>query len=290
MKTSDIKRAQRILNLDVSGVHDELTCAAIKNFQLKNNLNPTGNLDVSTKEILFVEESELTTDVSERYDELYESYHLPDDEYIKSATDKQYIFLHHTAGWNNPYRVIDMWAHDKRGRIGTHYVIGGTNPRNGDDTYDGKVLQCIDDEFYAWHLGGVDRYMHKHSLGIEICNFGYLEKRGGDFYTYTGLRVDPDQVVDLGYKFRGYRYYHKYSRIQLAALKKLLFSLTNKHDISASLGLYDRINIMSPNEAFGYYDEAFHGEVKGILSHTSVRRDKFDVSPQPNLINTILSL
>jgi hypothetical protein len=54
-----------------------------------------------------------------------EQHPLPEGEYVKEETAKKWIFIHHTAGRHNPYKVIDQWGRDQRGRIGTHYVIGG---------------------------------------------------------------------------------------------------------------------------------------------------------------------
>jgi peptidoglycan hydrolase-like protein with peptidoglycan-binding domain len=287
---SDIIFAQRLLHLQPTGVFDELTQAAIRNFQLKNNIPASGNLDTTTKESMFEDEVDLSTDLTDRYSSFIQDYYLPKGEYVEHSTKKEYLFLHHTAGWNNPYNVVDMWGSDTRGRIGTQFVIGGINPRTGDDSYDGIVLKCFDDEFYAWHLGKVDRYMHKHSIGIEICNFGWLVKRGNNFYTYANTKVDQSQVVDLGYTFRGYRYWHRYSDSQIQSLRDLIVYVTETHGISTYLGLQERLGHMSPREAFDYYDEARHGEVKGILSHTSVRSDKFDIFPQENLVDMILSL
>lgn len=293
MKTisgSDIIHAQKVLHLEPTGVYDPLTEAAVRNFQLKSNLPVTGQLDAMTRESMFMNESDLTTDLTERYSSFFQNYFLPEDEYVKSPTKKEYLFLHHTAGWNNPYRVVDMWATDTAGRIGTQYIIGGINPKTGDDSYDGVILKCFEDDYYAWHLGNVDRYMHKHSIGIELCNFGWLIKKNGNFYTYANTIVDPDQVVDLGFTFRGYRYWQRYSDKQIQMLRDLIMYITDKHGISTHSGLQQRLQHMAPNTALEYYDEAFHGEVKGILSHTSVRKDKFDIFPQENLVDMLLSL
>lgn len=287
---SDIIHAQRALHIEPTGVFDELTQAAVRNFQLKNNLSVTSTLDAATKEHMFGDDVDLSTDLSNKLSGFIQDYYLPPGEYVATPTKKEYLFLHHTAGWNNPYRVVDMWGSDSVGRIGTQYIIGGINPRTGDDSYDGTILKTFDDQFYAWHLGKVDAYMHKHSIGIEICNFGYLTRKGQSFYTYTGAKVNPEYVVDLGYSFRGHQYWHRYTDAQIKSLRDLIMYVTDKHGISRYIGLQERLGHMSPRDAFEYYDDAKFGEVKGILSHTSVRPDKFDVFPQENLIDMILSL
>ena len=52
----------------------------------------------------------LETDVSNHAINIYEKYYLPVGEYSRSKTNKEYVFIHHTAGWENPYRTIDHWG------------------------------------------------------------------------------------------------------------------------------------------------------------------------------------
>jgi hypothetical protein len=289
-RSDEVSRLQRKLNLTATGVFDELTEAAVKNFQIKNKLSPNGEVDSITYELLFESDLAFTTDASENTTELFIKYHLPKSEYIETNTKKEYIFLHHTAGWNDPYKQVDIWGKDDRGRLGTSYVIGGPNSKTGDTSLDGVVLQAFDSNYYAWHLGSVDSYMHKHSIGIEICNFGQLTKKGNVYVTYTGAPVKENQVVDLGYKFRGYQYWHRYSKDQIESACNLIKYLSDKHDIDYQVGLHEWLTSSTQQSAFEYKDNARHGEVKGLLSHSNVRKDKFDVSPQPELIDAILRL
>lgn len=290
IRSIQIKAIQKALGVPVNGKEDNLTQAAVKNFQLKNGLPGTGVIDDDVNELILG--GDLTTDISDRYVGLYEDYFLRPGEYVEGPTKKQYIFLHHTAGWNNPYRVVDMWNGDSRGRIGTQFIVGGINPRTLDDSYDGVVLRCFEDENYAWHLGGspIDRYMHKHSIGIELCSFGPLTKRDDKFYTYANTIVHESQVCELDFSFRGYRYWHKYSSTQLGKLRDLLYYINNTHGIDLSVGLKERLEVMHPKDAFDYYDEAVYGDIKGLLSHTNVREGKYDVFPQPELVDLITSL
>lgn len=289
-RSTEVSKLQKKLNLPDSGVFDELTAAAVKNFQIKNKLTPSGEVDSITYEMLFETDLAFTTDASENINPEYIKYHLSKNEYIETTTKKEYIFLHHTAGWENPYRQIDIWEKDDRGRLGTAYVVGGINPRTGDITHDGITLQAFDDKYYAWHLGTVDSYMHKHSIGIEICNFGYVIKKDNSFVTYTNTTIRNDQVIDLGYKFRGHQYWHRYSKEQINSVCKLIKYLSNKHNIDFRVGLLEWLKQETPGKAFEYKDKARHGEIKGLLSHTNVRKDKFDISPQPDLINALLRL
>lgn len=215
------------------------------------------------------------------------TYHLPPDQYVTTETEKEYIFIHHTAGWNNPYDTIDGWKNDDRGRIATKYVIGGPNPKTGDATYDGVIVEAFPGNNYAYHLGNVNSYMHSHSVGIELCNFGQLTKQGSEYITYAGTTVTPDQVCDLGFSFRGFQYFHKYSTKQIEALSDLLKMLAKQHKINIKAGMQP---LIKDGKAFDYSIDAVNGKVRGLLTHVNVRKDKVDCSPQPALIELIKSL
>ena len=222
-----------------------------------------------------------------------EKYHLPEGEYVHEKTSKKYIFLHHTAGRHNPYKTIDDWATDQRGRVGTNYVIGGipadadpANLSSVQSKYNGRVLQAIDDKYWGHHLGpNGSSFMTKHSLSIELCSAGALTLRNGKYYTWYNAEVHPDQVAVLPKNFRGTRYFHKYSDAQLKSLEALLYHLSEKHDIS----LADGMQKLPVEEMFEFSQSAWKGGITGLLSHTNVRKDKSDIFPQHEIIEMILS-
>jgi N-acetyl-anhydromuramyl-L-alanine amidase AmpD len=307
MTQEQICKIQQVLGFEENGILDEHTKAGIKNFQMKMGFTITGELDAKTFEAFSKRydldsitakdrDSDASTDLSEtdiayEIDELMLSRDEYVTEYGKIKTRKQ-IFLHHTSGWNDPYATIKSWENDTRGKIGTHYVIGGINLKTNDSKFDGQIVKCIPDEYFAWHLGstskdGIDFEMHKTSIGIEICNFGYLTKKNGKFYTYTNQEVPSKYVEDLGFQFRGYQYWHKYTQNQIDSLENLLIMLSKKYSIDLSKGLAERLLKMTPYVAFEHSKEILSGKVTGILSHTNVRKDKTDVSPQKNLVTML---
>jgi hypothetical protein len=77
---------------------------------------------------------------------------LPKGEYLEGPTKKEYLFLHHTAGWNNPYKTIDNWGKDTRGRVATEFVLGGQKVNDNDTQYDGVMVQAFPEGGYGWHL------------------------------------------------------------------------------------------------------------------------------------------
>ena len=42
--------------------------------------------------------------------------------------------------------------------------------------------------------------------------------------------------------------------------------------------------------AFEFNQDAYYGKVKGILTHTNTRKDKFDMFPQQELLDMLVSL
>lgn len=321
MTEKQIKTIQKILQLEVTGKYDLLTQSAIKNYQLRLNVVPTGILDMATYQSILtkygtpdiinsIDEEfpaipEEMEEIDEEFDpnfnqttDLAEESKMEINEYLIKNTEysnekkmpKEYIFLHHTAGWNDPYAVVDNWERDKLGKIATHFVIGGINIKTADSKHNGVVVQCIPDSAWAYHLGSVDAYMHQHSIGIEICNFGALTKKGDKFYTYTNQVIPEKYVEDLGDEFRGYRYWHRYTDKQVESTRLLINYLADKFNINIDLGLKAKLQNGDVFNAFEYDKNAVKGKIKGILSHTSVRTDKLDVSPQPHLVQMIKNL
>ena len=77
------------------------------------------------------------------YNQIIHKHFLPKGEYVEGPVNNEYIFLHHTAGNANPYRCIDHWGRDDRGRIATEFVLGGVNHRNENDEYNGVMVQAF---------------------------------------------------------------------------------------------------------------------------------------------------
>ena len=295
-KGEDVRILQELLGMkNADGVFGKVTREEVIKFQRTFNLTPDGIVGPMTWKVLNFNPQEIHADTDEITSATWiERYHLPEGEYVHQSTSKKYIFIHHTAGRHNPYKTIDNWANDSRGRIGTNYVIGGI-PTDADmnaitavqKKYDGRVLQAIDDEFWGYHLGpNGSSFMTKHSLSIELNSAGGLTKRGDKYYTWFNTEVHPSQVQTLDEPFRGYKYFHKYSKAQIQSLEALLYHLAEKHDIN----LQDGMHKMPYEQRYEFNENAWSGKVTGLLSHTNVRKDKSDVFPQPELNAMIESL
>ena len=308
-KGPDVVRLQKILNIIPDGVFGPKTEKAVMRFQLDKQLKVDGIVGSNTWHMLNMSKStgeaiDEDTDLNNQhfetnYNQLIHRHYLDKDEYLNKPGKLEYCFLHHTAGRENPYRTIDHWNKDTRGRVSTEFVIGGQSHRTGDNEYDGIVVQAFPENGYGWHLGTTGSgHMNRHSVGIEICSAGWLEEwMSGDFEnpdvqyrTYFNSIVAEDQVMKLDEPFRGKQYYHKYSDAQIEAVKLLLEYIAERDEIDMRIGLKQWIKKYGPKKAFEFQEDAYYGKVKGLLSHTNVRRDKSDVYPDERIVDIILNL
>ncbi len=210
---------------------------------------------------------------------------LPENEYYKESVKKNMIIIHHTAGGHRPDWTIAGWNNDTLGRIATAYVIGGKSITDANSDYDGKIYRAFDDRYWGYHLGAGGKSLNARAVGIEVCNYGPLSLgKDGKFYNYVNKQVPQSDVCDLGYKFRGYRYWHSYTQKQIDSLKSLCLDIATRHGINLKYGLKQYIS--DPNDAFEFKNEALKG-ASGIWSHTSVRKDKTDMYPHPQLVQMI---
>ncbi len=286
-KGEKVKELQEFLQINVDGIFGEGTTNHVINWQLKNGLIGDGIVGNKTWEAMGL----ATTDNSEKIivtdNNLFiEYYMLPKDEYKTGPTEKEYLFLHHTARWHNPYKCVDGWNNDTRGAIATEFVLGGPSVKGNNTDYDGKLLKCMPDGAYGWHLGkNGSQHMHSHSVGIEVCNFGYII----DGKTYAGTSVDESQIVTLSEEFRGHKTWHRYSNEQIEVLSKFIKFIGERDGIDIREGLPNLIREKGV-KAFDFNEDAYYGRIKGILTHTNTRKDKFDMFPQSELLDMLLSL
>jgi len=284
-KGEDVKKLQEYLDLKVDGEFGPMTERAVKDFQRKHIISVDGVVGKKTWEAM----GYVSTDLSENKNQAkgleIKQHFLPIGEYKSQKTKKEWVFLHHTAGWENPIKTIDAWANDKRGAIATEFVLGGQNIRTCDKTYDGVMVQAFPTGHYAWHLGTGSNKLHSCSVGLEVCNFGQLK----DGKTYVGTVAHQAQIVKLAKPFRGHQFWHKYSDLQITGIKDWLLFIADRDDIDIRKGLVELIHKKGA-DAFDHFDLSLVEKTRGLWTHTNVRKDKVDMFPQPELIDMLLTL
>jgi|TARA_R110000787_G_scaffold133098_4_gene245390 hypothetical protein len=185
---------------------------------------------------------------------------LEGDEYYSTESEKNTIVLHHTAGSHRPDWVISSWDRDRsKGgrplRVATQFVIGGKSTRNGDTEWDGVIVQALPVEMWAHHIGTKNSnnvQLNKHSIGIEICNYGPLTKtKNGEYFTYVNSKVPEEDVINLGKNWRGYSYYQKYTEKQIESLKFLIEKYSVEYDIDIKKGM---VELFSQKESISDMD------------------------------------
>lgn len=322
MTGDDVKYLQTLLKEygffkdRVDGYFGQNTLVAVANFQRSVSSKAdgiVGPLTWNKLQMYGVEKPALTSKkvekekipypvsfISENGLEIYD-YLLSDDEYYKEQTNKNTIWLHHTAGGSRPDWTIGGWEKDFQKdddgnekldsngnplslKVGTHFVIGRKSSTSDSPLWDGKILRAIDEKCWIYHLGisrSNSHQLNSRSIGIEICNYGPLTLGKDDkFYNYVNKPINKDDVVELSKPFRGYKYWEKYTDAQLESTRKLILHLQNNWNIEIESGIYNE-------EWFDYHDKWF--SLGGLRTHTQVRRDKFDLFPQPELIQMLNS-
>jgi N-acetyl-anhydromuramyl-L-alanine amidase AmpD len=203
---------------------------------------------------------------------------LKESQFFAELSLKTQIYLHHTAGGGNAEAVSRYWNGNTE-RIATAFIIGA----------DGLIVQCFSSKHWAWHLGvgqkefkaqGVPyKNLNKTSVGIEVCNWGYLKEKNGHFYNYVNARVPDSMVTTLETPYKGYKHWYKYTDAQIESTRQLLVYLCETYDIPKDYR----------SEIFGLDIEAFKN-TKGIYTHNSVRKDKSDIYPCPRMIEMLKKL
>jgi len=295
-----VKDVQEVVGVTTDGHFGPGTEAAVKKWQKDNGLTADGIVGPVTLSKMGLLDSDVSRIINESSNSglytknTYSSpnglevveYFMPKDEYRQGPIKPEYLFLHHTAGWHNPFNTVKAWDSDKIGQIATEFVLGGQSCKGNDDQYDGVLVQAFPKGNYAWHLGkNGSQHMHVNSVGIEVCNFGYVV----DGKTYAGASVADSQIVKLAQPFRGHSIWHRYSDKQIEVLKKWILWIAERDNIDVRAGLPALVKEKGA-EAFEFNNDAYYGKVKGLWTHTNTRKDEVDMFPQQELLDMLVSL
>lgn len=194
---------------------------------------------------------------------------LPDGQYVATATPKNLIVLHFTAG-TTAKSAFTTWVSDPQ-RIATAYIVDS----------DGVVYETFDPKYWAYALGikgEMGPAFEKRAIQIEIANVGPLKLRDqklcwwpNDFNARWCDVSETQRYVKR--TFRGYDYYAAFPDEQFLSVCALVKQLCETFNIPKRIPPADRIMETDLNWFASY---------SGIASHQNVRPDKFDTGPAFN--------
>jgi hypothetical protein len=299
-KGEDVKILQQALEIEDDGDFGPMTELAVKAFQRAIGLKDDGVVGPKTANALGLLDSDQSS--IENKELKFERAWMDKDEYFPGPTDKRWVFLHHTAGWHNPFGTIKNWNSDDRGKVGTEFVLGGPSIKGNDNQYDGVLVQAFPEGGYAWHNSTGSGPIHTQSVGIEVCNFGYLTKGGyrkqgkwialnpNEYYNYVGVAADLLQITVLDKAFRGYTHWHKYSEKQIEVLRDWILWVCKRDGINPKKGIVEQIHRLGAHAAFDLVDISLATKNPGIWLHTNTTKGKVDLFPQKEVVDMLMSL
>lgn len=205
------------------------------------------------------------------------------DRYYPETYKKKQIVLHHTVSGPGIRGDLLTWK-KYRSNIATCIII----ERNG------IIKQLFSSRYWGFHLGAGKSYLDKHSIAVELDNWGGLilgdgkkhqfgenadgtpriikTKKGKFYATYGNIVNVPVTHYEGGW--RGYEYYESYSYEQIRAVGELLL-LWNK--------IYN-IPLNYKEDMWDVSQKALRGE-SGVWTHVSYRNsnEKQDCHPDPEI-------
>ena len=185
--------------------------------------------------------------------------------YYKEKFSKNQIVLHHTVSGPGIQGDLNTWK-KYNSHIATCVIIDR----------DGTINQLFPSKYWGYHLGCGKSDLDRHSIAVELDNWGQLEERNGKLYTVYDSVVDVE-TVHYALGFRGEQVFEAYPVAQLRALGELLLLWNKTYDIT-----------LNYNEDMWDVSERALNGTDGVWAHVSYRpwpskKNKWDVHPDPNL-------
>jgi len=185
--------------------------------------------------------------------------------YYKEKFSKNQIVLHHTVSGPGITGDLNTWK-KYNSHIATCVIIDR----------DGTINQLFPSKYWGYHLGCGKSSLDKHSIAVELDNWGQLEERNGKLYTVYDSIVDVE-TVHYALGFRGEQVFEAYPVAQLRALGELLLLWNKTYGIT-----------LNYNEDMWDVSERALNGTDGVWAHVSYRpwpskKNKWDVHPDPNL-------
>jgi N-acetyl-anhydromuramyl-L-alanine amidase AmpD len=181
------------------------------------------------------------------------------------------IVIHYTASSSGASTIT--WFKDPAALVSAHYILDR----------DGQIYQVVKDEDIAWHAGIGPRpglsaaqnaarrarngkvLANPRGIGIEIVNWGWLDRVDGDLQTWT-KRPFSGPVVEAGGGF-----WEAFTDAQYTSLVGLVSWLCRRYDVP----------VQFPPQGPGSYepDADLLAGFRGILGHQAIDDTKQDPGP-----------
>ena len=162
------------------------------------------------------------------------------------------FILHGTGSGIGVNNDINYWMTDRNKAVATPLILGR----------DGTVTQLFDLEFSCYHTG--INGCNTSVLGMEIDNWNYLDCKNNRYYSWTGLEIDPDNVIELPL-WRGKKYFEKLTDKQKAILPEICRYIVDRFP---NIEYFITSNWIADPKNF-----------KGIATHSCIHKSKYDFHP-----------
>lgn len=105
---------------------------------------------------------------------------------VSGIITPKYIVIHYTA--NNSFTGAINTLTNPNSKVSAHFVIGQK----------GELCQLAPCNVKCWHVGTSEYKgltgLNAYSIGLELCNFGPLSLKNGEYYSWNGKIVSPSEV------------------------------------------------------------------------------------------------
>lgn len=286
-KGSEVSKLQKNLSmigydLVIDGCFGNKTLRSLKAFQKKYNLVVDGFAGAKTLSALKAAQKRTSKEDREnKYTKNYgdlsvdNSHHLDSEQYIKQIFDKDKIFIHYRLSGPDTKSVIKYRGENATG-IPTAFIISGRGVE------DGKIYETHNPNYWSYHLGikGSKGVLDKHSIGIELCSWGRLSKRGDVYFNVYGAEVSSEDVYCLKDSCGDEIFYHTYTDRQMESLESLLAWIVKSYKILVQ-------NIEFDKNWMKYSESLIKSKTPGIWTNVNVRKDKQDIYPDHRLFELL---
>jgi|GEM_PF-1581147 len=201
-------------------------------FQSREVWQPTGtmNADPASAGADFDPESKVEVEVEREPLVIIDKPAHPNNYGDRPAgMDISLVVLHYTASGSLEATV--PWFQNPEAKVSAHYVIGR----------DGTIVRMVPEEKKAYHAGKSEwngqKDVNRFSIGIELVNWGKLEKRGDAFFTWPNDFNNPYRGLEP--VFREDAWWEPYADAQLASFQLLLSDIQKRYSKVEIVGHQD---------------------------------------------------